>query len=194
VCRLCACGCACSLCWHGMAQFEPLTMVKKTGMFGGEKYMLHGASCASPSACAGGSGVPDSGCRAAQISPLALSVVAEEYGSWFRAHVDKVNTQQLQLGARVVDTEAVTKVMVGKLSALSKSAGTASTRLSVDVQEVTKTVIAVQERMDDLITEAESLREVVVALTNDRNLPTFAEYLQRAEEMKQSESPPIRPT
>ena len=67
--------CECSSCPLGRAyrrrvvlQFEPLTKVEKAGMFGTDKYLLH-----------------------AEISPVALAEVAEEYQLWFAAKAEKVS-------------------------------------------------------------------------------------------------------
>ena len=68
-----------------------------------------------------------------------------------------MNKTQIELGAKIVQTEGAAKGMVDELAKLAKGAGTSSSQLSVDVEDVTKQVIAVQERMSDLIRDAEGV-------------------------------------
>lgn len=119
------------------------------------------------------------GC-AAQVSPLGLVQAAEEYQRWFRGHVETVNKNQGELAGRIVQTEAAARDMGSQLQGLSKGAGAASARLSTDVEAVTKQVIEMQKRMEELIASAEGLRRQLPP-ANAARLPTFAEYMQRME-------------
>lgn len=142
-------------------------MVKKTSMFGSDKYLLHGprlCSTVSPRFRISNTLLrelyfadfsPRNPLWAAQVSPKPLSDATEAYQEWFRTNADAVNKTQVELGAKIIETEGAAKGMVGALGTLAKEAGTSSAQLSVDVEDVTKQVIAVQERMSDLMRDAE---------------------------------------
>lgn len=118
-------------------QFEPLTKVEKAGMFGTDKYLLQ-----------------------AEISPVALAEVAEEYQIWFAAKAqkvslsvalclrlsvclslalslspprfDQVSMQQAQLGGDMQMAESNSRIMYQELNDLKKEAAVASARLSTE--------------------------------------------------------------
>jgi hypothetical protein len=90
-------------------QFEPITKVEKAGMFGTDKYLLH-----------------------AEISPVALAEVAEEYQHWFATKAQKVSAQQAQLGGDMQMAESNSRIMYQDLNDLKKEAAVASTRLSTE--------------------------------------------------------------
>lgn len=76
-------------------------------MFGTDKYLLH-----------------------AEISPVALAEVAEEYQKWFEAKAKKVSAQQEQLGGDMKMAESNSRFMYQELNDLKKAAAVASARLS----------------------------------------------------------------
>ena len=78
-------------------------------MFGTDKYLLH-----------------------AEISPVALAEVAEEYQQWFAAKAEKVSGQQAQLGGDMQMAESNSRIMYQELNELKKEAAVASTRLSTN--------------------------------------------------------------
>ena len=90
-------------------QFEPLTKIEKAGMFGTDKYLLH-----------------------AEISPVALAEVAEEYQQYFAAKAEKVSAQQAQLGGDMQMAESNSRIMYQELNDLKKEAAVASARLSTE--------------------------------------------------------------
>ena len=78
-------------------------------MFGTDKYLLH-----------------------AEISPVALAEVAEEYQQWFAAKAEKVSGQHAQLGGDMQMAESNSRIMYQELNELKKEAAVASTRLSTN--------------------------------------------------------------
>ena len=78
-------------------------------MFGTDKYLLH-----------------------AEISPVALAEVAEEYQRYFGAKVETVSAKQAQIGGDMQMAESSSRHMFAELNALKKEAAVASAGLSTD--------------------------------------------------------------
>lgn len=78
-------------------------------MFGTDKYLLH-----------------------AEISPVALAEVAEEYQQWFAGKSEKVSAQQAQLGHDMQMAESNSRIMYQELNDLKKEAAVASAKLSAE--------------------------------------------------------------
>ena len=113
-------------------QFDPLTKIEKAGLFGSDKYMLHGAP-PPHRPCAGHRPLTNPWRVAiAEISPVALAAVAEEYQAWFAQKAQQVSQKQGALGAEMQIAETQASRLGQELQALSKEAATGSAVLNED--------------------------------------------------------------